>query len=213
MRGYLISPPWHHEDHHACLRSGRAVCQLEQTQRGCAGRSLRRVRLTMRAGYLMYRWKGDDIHSITPTSMPLRQTRTRHQHTPAAFSPTRPPAQDVGGSHLFSMREIVLMMELMMTHTVKRSMAMPGLAVRPLPLTYGNRPACPDLLPAGSAPATPLLFGRGGREGRRDGTAGTGGRRAGRDRHPRCRRYVQYCRASGAKCRGGDGRCHLRAAA
>ena len=72
------------------------------------------------------------------------------------------------------MREIVLMMELMMTHTVKRSMAMPGLAVRPLPLTYGNRPACPDLLPAGSAPATPLLFGRGGREGRRDGTAGTG---------------------------------------
>ena len=102
------------------------------------------------------------------------------------------------------------MMELMMTHTVKRSMAMPGLAVWPLPLTYGNRPACPDLLPAGSAPATPLLFGRGGREGRRDGTAGTGGRRAGRDRHPRCRRYVQYCRASGAKCRGGDGRCHLR---
>ena len=68
----------------------------------------------------------------------------------------------------------MLMMELMMTHTVKRSMAMPGLAVRPLPLTYGNRPACPDLLPAGSAPATPLLFGRGGREGRRDGTAGTG---------------------------------------
>ena len=52
------------------------------------------------------------------------------------------------------MREIVLMMELMMTHTVKRSMAMPGLAVRPLPLTYGNRPACPDLLPAGFAPAT-----------------------------------------------------------
>ena len=58
----------------------------------------------------------------------------------------------------------MLMMELMMTHTVKRSMAMPGFAVRPLPLTYGNRPACPDLLPAGSAPATPLLFGRGGRD-------------------------------------------------
>ena len=130
----------------------------------------------------------------------------RNPHAPSAHAgrgPTRPPAQDVGGSHLFSMREIVLMMELMMTHTVKRSMAMPGLAVWPLPLTYGNRPACPDLLPAGSAPATPLLFGRGGREGRRDGTAGTGGRRAGRDRHPRCRRYVQYCRASGAKFGAG----------
>ena len=42
------------------------------------------MRLTMRAGYLMYRWKGDDIHSITPTSMPLRETRMRPQHTPAA---------------------------------------------------------------------------------------------------------------------------------
>ena len=69
--------------------------------------------------------------------MPLGQTRTRPQHTPAA-APLALLAQEVGGSHLFSMREMVLMMELMMTHTVKRSMAMPGLAVRPLPLTYGN---------------------------------------------------------------------------
>ena len=75
--------------------------------------------------------------------MPLGQTRTRPQHTPAA-APLALLAQEVGGSHLFSMREMVLMMELMMTHTVKRSTAMPGLAVRPLPLTYGNRPACPD---------------------------------------------------------------------
>ena len=56
------------------------------------------------------------------------------------------------------------MMELMMTHTVKRSTAMPGLAVRPLPLTYGNRPACPDLLQVLPQPPHSSLADSGGSE-------------------------------------------------
>ena len=95
--------------------------------------------------------------------MPLGQTHARPQHTPAA-APLALLAQEVGGSHLFSMREMVLMMELMMTHTVKRSTAMPGLAVRPLPLTYGNRPACPDALQVLPQPPHSSLADSGGSE-------------------------------------------------
>ena len=85
------------------------------------------------------------------------------------------------------------MMELMMTHTVKRSTAMPGLAVRPLPLTYGNRPACPDacrFCPSHPTPLWPTVGGPRREEGWNSRNWAPG------YRHPRCRRCLQYCRAS-----------------